>query len=114
MKTLNKNLLINTLLVLFLFTLTSNAIGQETIKYEYAEVIVLQKIAKGRSDVKEMYLNSTTDNNLDSADIKALNDSSSMYKFMNNNNWEFVDRFSLQSGNTAPAWVNYTFRKRIN
>lgn len=104
---------IKVLFVLIFLTFSFNAEAQENVQYDFAEIIVLQKIAKSESTIKQMYLNSTTDTSLDSSEIKAIKDNSTMFKYMNSKNWEFVNRYSLQSGNTAPAWVNYMFRKKI-
>lgn len=99
-------------LILFLFVFTSNTFSQQIQKYEYAEIIVLQKVSKNKSDIKQMYLNSTTDNTLKSSEIKEIENTASLLKYMNNKNWEYVERLGSQPSNTGPVWINYTFRKK--
>ena len=112
MKIIIKNILIKSMLVLFLFAFTSNVFSQQIQKYEYAEIIVLQKVAKNKSDVKQMYLNSTTDKALKSSEIKEIENTASLLKYMNNKNWEYVERLGSQPSNSGPVWINYTFRKK--
>ncbi len=113
MKKVSKNLLVKSLLVLFLFTFTSNVFSQEITKYEYAEIVVLQKTKKKVSEFKEIYLNSSTDNSLNKSEIGEIENNSSLLKYMNNKNWEYVERLGSQPSLSEPIWINYTFRKKI-
>jgi len=114
MKILNKNLLFKTLVVIFLFAFTSNTIAQEIVKYDYAEVVVFQKTKKKISEFKEIYLNSSTDSSVSNSEIMEIENNSSLLKYMNSKNWEYVERLASQPSLSEPAWVNYTFRKKIN
>ena len=107
-----KKVFIKSLLILFLFAFTSNAFSQEITKYNYAEIVVLQKVAKNKSEIKQIYLNSTTDSNLEKSEISKIENTASLLKFMNNKNWKYVERLGSQPSNSGPIWINYTFRKK--
>jgi len=113
MKKVSKNLLIKSLLVFFLFAFTSNVFSQEIEKYDYAEVVVFQKTKKKISEFKEIYLNSTTDDSLNNSEIMKIENNSNLLKYMNSKNWEYVERIGSQPSLSEPAWINYTFRKKI-
>jgi len=112
MKKVSKKLLIKSLLVFVLLVFTTNGFSQETKRYDYAEIVVLQKVAKNKSEVKQIYLNSTTDNNLEKSEIEKIKNTSGLLKLMNDKNWEYVERLGSQPSNSGPIWISYTFRKR--
>ncbi len=112
MKKVSNKLLVVNLLVLFLFASVTNAFSQETKKYDYAEIIVIQKVNKKKSEIKKIYLNSCTDSSLDKSEIEKIENISSLLKLMNEKNWEYVERLGSQPSNTGPIWINYTFRKK--
>ncbi|MCB0457591.1 MAG: hypothetical protein R2776_07050 [Flavobacteriaceae bacterium] len=107
---LKKNL--STSLFIVALTFSLSAFSQSNQIYDYAEIIVLQKVDKKESEVKEIYLNSTTDTNLNKEDISTIKNNSELMKFMNSSHWEFVDKVSSQPSNTGPIWISYTYRKR--
>ena len=115
MKKISNKLLGKSLLVLFLFALTSNAFSQETKKYDYAEIVVLQKGKKKEYTLVQSYVNSTTSSSLNNSQIEEVESISKLLQLMNENNWEFIDRFSHPnvtiSSSTTMIWVNYIFRK---
>jgi len=102
----------SSLFLITIFIFSTNSFSQSNLKYDYAEIIVLQKVAKSESEVKEIYLNSTTDSNLDKEEISNLESNSDLMKFMNNSNWEFVNKLGSQPSNSGPIWLSYTYRKR--
>jgi Na+-translocating ferredoxin:NAD+ oxidoreductase RnfG subunit len=107
-----KKVFIKSLLILFLFAFTLNVFSQEITKYNYAEIVVLQKVAKNKSEIKQVYLNSTTDNNLEKSEISKIESISNLLKLMNDKNWEYVERLGSQPSNSGPIWISYTFRKK--
>lgn len=100
------------LMVMIVAMFSAIAYSQEVVKYDYAEIVVLQKVAKKKSDFREIYLNSTTSGDLDKGEISKLENNSSLLKFMNSKNWEFVQRLGSQASNSGPIWINYIFRKK--
>ena len=107
MKLTNK---LKPLLFILLFAFSLNAFCQDT--YNYTEVIVLQKVAKSKSDVKEMYVNSSTDDSINKDDIAKIITNAELLKYMKDNNWEFVERLGSQPSNSGPIWISYIFRKK--
>lgn len=103
---------VTALLLITMFTLSVKSFSQSNQKYDYAEVIVLQKVAKKESVVKEIYLNSTTDSSLEKEKIAKIKTNSDLMKFMNNANWQFVNKLGSQPSNSGPIWISYTFRKK--
>jgi len=99
-------------LLVFLILFTTSIFSQELQKYDYAEVIVLQKVAKDKSVFKQIYLNSSTENSLDKSKIEALENNSKLLLYMNSLHWEYVDRLGSQPSNSGPIWINYIFRKK--
>lgn len=108
-----KKVIIKSLLAVFLFTLTMNVFGQEIVKYNYAEVIVLQKTDKNKSVFIQAYLNSTTDKSLNTANFKDIKSNADVFKFMNDKNWIFVERISAKPTNSVPLWISYVFKKKV-
>lgn len=107
LKTLKKSLF------LFAFlTFSICSFSQSGQKYDYAEIVVLQKVAKNESEVKQIYLNSSTDSNLSKEQISKIKNNSELLKFMNDAKWEYVDKLGSQPSNSGPIWINYIFRKK--
>lgn len=101
----------NSLILIVFLTFSISSFSQSNKKYNYAEIIVLQKVAKNESEVKEIYLNSATDSNLNKEEISKIKNNSELLKFMNNLNWEYVDKLGSQPSNSGPIWISYVFRK---
>ncbi|WP_378186259.1 hypothetical protein ACE939_14195 [Aquimarina sp. W85] len=99
--------------ILFIF-LASSGISQEIPKYDYLEVIVIQK-ANNSGRVKRIKVQEQKSLIGKSITIKQLEDlegSSDLLNYMNASNWEFVDRQSIVSEENDPVWMSYIFRKR--
>ncbi|MFD2563272.1 hypothetical protein [Aquimarina rubra] len=100
-----------TLLMLFVITET---IGQDIPKYDYLEVIVIQK-ANNSGRVKRIKVQEQKSLEGKQITIKQLEDlegTSDLLNYMNAANWEFVDRQSIVSEENDPVWMSYIFRKR--
>lgn len=107
---------LQTVLLLITFVLFSinKSHGQEITKYDYLEVIVVQKMnnsgkvkrIKVDDDQKSLQGKSITIKTIE--DIKATSD---LLNYMNENNWEFVDRKAIIEGDN-PIWLSYLFKKQ--
>ena len=109
-----KNHVSKSILILLMFALFSNSnmFAQEIEKYDFAEVTIKIKGNTGKffnislisisdSDVKEKMTSET----------EKLTTTSALLRYMNINNWEYVDRASDLWGSVI--WLNYIFKKRI-
>lgn len=88
--------------------------SQDMPKYDYLEVIVIQK-ANNSGRVKRIKVQEQKSLIGKSITIKQLEDlegSSDLLNYMNAANWEFVDRQSIVSEENDPVWMSYIFRKR--
>lgn len=93
---------------------TSEAISQEITKYDYLEVIVIQK-ANNRGKVKRIRVeeqSSLEGQNISIDTIEDIKETSTLLNFMNAANWEFVDRQAVVSDDNDPVWMSYIFRKQ--
>jgi hypothetical protein len=110
MKKLVYYFLLSTLVLFF----TSEAISQEITKYDYLEVIVVQK-ANNRGKVKRIRVEEQQSLEGKSITINAIEDikeTSTLLNYMNAANWEFFDRKAIVSGDNDPVWMSYIFRQR--
>jgi hypothetical protein len=102
--------------LLFLFFLTSSVcvISQEIARYDYLEIIVVQK-ANNAGKVKRIRVDeqpSLQGKLIDIRKIEDIKETSTLLSYMNAANWEFVDRQAIVSGQNDPVWMSYIFRKR--
>ena len=108
-----KNLPIRILfIVLFLFSATKvNA--QEITKYDYLEVIVIQKMNNSGKikRVKVEDQKSLVGKIITIKEMEAIKTTSDLLNYMNAANWEFVDRKAITELND-PIWMSCIFRKR--
>lgn len=101
------------LLFLFLFLCSIPAMSQEITKYDYLEVIVIQK-ANNRGKVKRIRVeeqSSLDGKNITIDQLEDIKETSTLLNFMNTANWEFVDRKAIVSDDNDPVWMSYIFRK---
>lgn len=100
------------LTVLFLFSVTT-VMSQDIPKYDYLEVIVIQKTNNSgkikRIKVEEQ--ESLVGKVITIKEIEDLKGTASLLNYMNNANWEFVERQSVVSEENDPVWMSYLFRK---
>ncbi|WP_299259626.1 hypothetical protein [uncultured Aquimarina sp.] len=94
--------------------MTTAVISQDIPKYDYLEVIVIQK-ANNSGRVKRIKVQEQKSLEGKQITIKQLEDlegTSDLLNYMNIANWEFVDRQSVVSEENDPVWMSYIFRKR--
>ncbi len=88
--------------------------SQEITKYDYLEVIVVQK-ANSAGKVKRIRVDNQPSLEGKVISINALEkikETSTLLKYMNAANWEFLDRQAVVSGDNDPVWMSYIFRKK--
>jgi len=98
------------------FIITSlDAHAQEIAKYDFLEIIVVQK-ANNRGKIKRIKVEEqpSLENKMITIDeIEDIKGTSQLLNYMNKHNWEFVDRQSVVSEENDPVWMSYIFRKRM-
>ena len=102
------------ILFLFLFIVGIPVMSQEIMKYDYLEVIVVQK-ANSAGKVKRIRVDNQPSLEGKVISINALEkikETSTLLKYMNAANWEFLDRQAVVSGDNDPVWMSYIFRKK--
>lgn len=103
------------ILFFFVFLLiTTIGISQEIPKYDYLEIIVVQK-ANNSGRVKRVKIQeqkSLEGKQITIKEIEDLEGTSDLLNYMNAANWEFVDRQSVVSEENDPVWMSYIFRKK--
>ena len=108
-----KYLFKSVLLIAVLFFMSTEMMSQEIKKYDYLEVIVIQKANNSvkikRIKVQEQESLEGKTINID--DIEDIEGTSALLNYMNAANWEFVDRQSVVSEENDPVWMSYIFRK---
>lgn len=104
-----------TLSIIILFALfTVEGYSQEITKYDFLEVIVVQK-ANNRGKVKRIKVEEQTSllgQNISIEKIEDIEETSTLLNYMNAHDWEFLDRQSVVSEDNDPVWMSYIFRKR--
>jgi hypothetical protein len=96
-----------------LFLFSAEAWSQSIPKYDFLEVIVVQK-ANNRGKVKRIKVEeqqSLKGKNISIEEIEDIEETSTLLNYMNANNWEFLDRQSVVSDDNDPVWMSYIFRK---
>ncbi len=98
----------------FLLCITFESVSQDIPKYDYLEVIVIQKVNNSgkvkRIKVEEQQ--SLKGKQITIKQIEKLESTSDLLNFMNAANWEFLDRQSVVSEENDPVWMSYVFRKK--
>lgn len=109
-----KKIILSIFTVFFLFFFSQSLSAQEITKYDFLEVIVVQK-ANNRGKVKRIRVEeqeSLNDKNITVKQIEDLDTTAQLLNYMNTNNWEFLDRQAIVSDDNDPVWMSYIFRKR--
>ena len=98
--------------MLFLFA-GVNIVAQEITKYDYLEVIVIQKMNNSGKikRVKVEDQNSLVGKTITVKEMEAIKTTSELLNYMNANNWEFIDRKAVTE-EKEPVWMSYIFRKQ--
>ena len=97
-----------------LLTAGSAVQAQQNTYYDFLEVIVVQK-ANNRGKIKRIRVEaqpSLEGKIITAKGIENLKGTSQLLNYMNQNNWEFVDRKAIVSGENDPVWMSYIFRKQ--
>ena len=97
-----------------LLTSGSTVQAQQNTYYDFLEVIVVQK-ANNRGKIKRIRVEaqpSLEGKIITAKGIENLKGASQLLNYMNQNNWEFVDRKAIVSGENDPVWMSYIFRKQ--
>ena len=111
MKHLSKKSVYKSALILFVIFSGFNMLGQNVKVYDYAEVVVIQNGNTGAFEsININSISSTSDKAKISSVVVKLKNTSALLKYMNSNNWEFVERKTVLWG--SAIWVNFIFRKR--
>jgi len=99
-------------IMLFLLTIPQTQ-AQGITKYDYLEVIVIQK-ANNSGKIKRIKVEnqqSLEGKVITIKEMENLKETSDLLNYMNAANWEFVDRKAITEMND-PIWMSYIFRKR--
>ena len=104
------------LLTILTSLLTAGSVvqAQQNVYYDFLEVIVVQK-ANNRGKIKRIRVEaqpSLEGKIITAKVIENLKGASQLLNYMNQNNWEFVDRKAIVSGENDPVWMSYIFRKQ--
>lgn len=105
---------ITTVLFLFLFIFSIPMLSQEITKYDYLEVIIVQK-ANDAGKIKRIRVEeqpSLNGKDITIKKIEKIKETSTLLNYMNDANWEFLDRQAIVSGLNDPVWMSYLFRKK--
>ncbi len=108
-----KTLIISVLCCAFMILTTLDVRSQDIPKYDYLEVIVIQK-ANNSGKVKRIKVEeqkSLEGKQITIKQLEKLVNTSDLLNYMNAANWEFVDRQSIVSEENDPVWMSYIFRK---
>ena len=107
-----KNFKIGITVVLLALISFNKSLAQEIIKYDYIEVIVIQKMNNSGKikRIKVENQNSLVKKNITRKEIESIKTTSDLLNYMNINNWEFIDRKAITEINN-PIWMSYLFRK---
>ncbi len=108
-----KNLSYSVLIVLLLFFSGVVSTAQEITKYDYLEVIVIQKMNNSGKikRVKVEDQNSLVGKIITVKEMESIKSTSDLLNYMNANNWEFIDRKAVTE-EKEPVWMSYIFRKQ--
>ncbi|MBZ0327603.1 MAG: hypothetical protein K8F54_08380 [Altibacter sp.] len=108
-----KNLALITLFALLLVFSSTRLLAQSIPQYDYIEVIVIQK-ANNRGKVKRIKVEeqaSLEGKSITIDEIEDIKDTSALLRYMNEANWEFLERQAVVSEDNDPVWMSYIFRK---
>jgi len=111
-----RKLITNILFVSLVLFTGVKGMSQEIQKYDYLEVIVIQK-ANNRGKVKRIKVEeqkSLEGKVITIEEIEDIEETSALLNYMNAANWEFFDRQAVVSEDNDPVWMSYIFRKKKN
>jgi len=108
-----KNFKIGIALVLLVLISIHVSVAQEITKYDYLEVIVIQKM-NNSGKIKRIKVedqSSLKGKVITIKEMEAIKGTSSLLNYMNSHNWEFISREATAESN-SPIWMSYLFRKK--
>jgi len=109
-----RKLITNVLFVSLVLFAGVKGMSQEIQKYDYLEVIVIQK-ANNRGKIKRIKVaeqKSLEGKVIMIEEIEDIEETSALLNYMNAANWEFFDRQAVVSDDNDPVWMSYIFRKK--
>ncbi len=109
-----RKLITNILFVSLVLFAGVKGMSQEIQKYDYLEVIVIQK-ANNRGKIKRIKVEeqkSLEGKVIMIEEIEDIEETSALLNYMNAANWEFFDRRAVVSDDNDPVWMSYIFRKK--
>jgi hypothetical protein len=109
-----RKLITNILFVSLVLFAGVKGMSQEIQKYDYLEVIVIQK-ANNRGKIKRIMVEeqkSLEGKVITIEEIEDIEETSALLNYMNAANWEFFDRRAVVSEDNDPVWMSYIFRKK--
>ena len=98
--------------LLFLFSIPQT-IAQGITKYDFLEVIVIQKM-NNSGKIKRIKVedqSSLEGKLITIKEMESIKGTADLLNYMNAANWEFVDRKAITELND-PIWMSYIFRKQ--
>ncbi|MFT7071644.1 hypothetical protein [Patiriisocius sp. Uisw_017] len=108
-----KNFILSIFTLLLLSFCIENVNAQEITKYDFLEVIIVQK-ANNRGKVKRIRVEeqeALVGKTITIEQMEDLDTTAQLLNYMNTNNWEFIDRQAIVSDDNDPVWMSYIFRK---
>ena len=109
-----KHFILLSAFTLLLIGFTPDLRAQDIPKFDYLEVIVIQK-ANNRGKIKRIKVEEQSSLEGKEITIDAIEDlegTSDLLNYMNAANWEFLDRKAIVSEDNDPVWMSYIFRKK--
>ncbi|MGV6829108.1 MAG: hypothetical protein ACWA45_06885 [Flavobacteriales bacterium] len=108
-----KKFITSLLICSFLIFSYTTSQAQEITKYDFIEIIVIQK-ANNSGKIKRLKVeeqSSLVGKEITIKEIESLKNTSDLLNYMNAHNWEFLDRKAVTEPND-PVWMSYIFRKQ--
>ena len=87
--------------------------AQEITKYDFLEVIVIQK-ANNSGKIKRIKVEdqpSLAGKVITIKEMESIKSTSGLLNYMNAHNWEFIDRKAITE-EREPIWMSYIFKKQ--
>ena len=100
-------------LLAFIFLSETKLTAQEITKYDYLEVIVIQKM-NNSGKIKRIKVEgqqSLVGKIITVKEMEAIKATSDLLNYMNIHNWEYLDRKAITEVR-EPIWMSYLFRKQ--
>jgi len=108
-----KKLLIGLFTISIFLLAEVNTYAQEITKYDYLEVIVIQKM-NNSGKIKRIKVESQQSLEgkiVTIKEIETIKATSDLLNYMNAHNWEFIERKAITEEG-GPIWVSYLFKKQ--